>query len=317
MAQKSLFRIPVLEETLELQGDACLWPRAYCLRETDYLPWIPETRDEYSFARVQAYAGLGLKWSPYVLSRAELDLGDIAGKPLTDLYAEAAWQNLSLRLGQFRPPTAYENLAPHRDVDFVEYTLLSGIAYADRFAMGRRSAARLCSPVLSDRAGRPQRQRTKPAQGQQPVQDVARRVLATPFGSTAPVSAGGSIYLGSDTSSRDALNRPFRRYAAELGVQTSFAFLRAEYMKGQDAAGGVNGFYASGGFRAGAVQPTVRYERLVAERPNLPVSIFTLGLNGYLAGDMIKPMLNLSWTSDRLQEHETLKLMFQLQAAFW
>jgi len=317
MAQKTLLRVPVLEETLELQSDACLWPRAYYERETDYLPWIPETRDEHSFARVQAYAGLGLTWSPYVSSRAEVDLGDIAGKPLTDLYAEAAWQNLSLRLGQFRLPTGYENLAPHRDVDFIEYTLLSGLRTptGSQWDVGAQFGyvheLFQTELAITNGSGR------NLLKDNNRFKDMAWRALATPFGNLAPVFAGGSIYLGTDTSSRGTPGRPFRRYATEVGVGTSFLFLRAEYLKGQDEAGGVNGFYASGGCRVGAVQPTVRYERLVAERPNLPISILTLGLNGYLAGDMIKPMFNLSWTSDRLREHETLRLAFQLQAAFW
>lgn len=317
MAQKSLLRVPVLEETLDVLGDACLQPRAYCLRETDYMPWIPETRDEHSFARVQACAGLALKWSPYVSSRAEVDLGDITGKPLSDLYAEAAWQDLSLRLGQFRLATGFENLAPQRDLDFIDYTLLSGqrTPTGARWDIGAQFGYthQLFQTVLAitNGAGR------NLLKDNNRFKDATWRAIATPFGSATPVFAGGNVYLGSDTSSRDTLDRPFRRYAVEVGIQTSFLFLRAEYLKGQDASGGVNGFNASGGFRVGAVQPTVRFERLVAEQPNLPVSVFTVGLNGYLAHDMVKPMFNLSWTSDRLQEHETLKLMLQLQAALW
>jgi hypothetical protein len=298
-------------------GDACLQPRAYCLRETDYLPWLPETRDEHSFARVQGVAGLGLKWSEYFSGRAELDPGDIAGKPLTDLYAEGMWRNLSLRLGQFRLPTGYENLAPPRDLDFIDYTLLSGQCSptGGRWDIGAQLGYThhlfQTALAVTNGAGRNQ------PRDNNRFKDIAWRAMASPFGSASPVFAGGNFYLGSDTSSRDTFNRPFRRYAAEVGVATSFLFLRAEYVKGQDGAGGVNGFHASGGFRVGAVQPVVRFERLVAERPNLPVSVFTVGLNGYLAQDMVKPMFNLSWTSDRIQEHETLKLAFQLQAAFW
>ena len=89
---------------------------------------------------------------------------------------------------------------------------------------------------------------------------------------------------------------PFRRYSGEIGWNARELFLRAELVGGT----GINGFNAALGYRTGNLQPVVRFERMVEETPNLPISILTFGLNGFFARDMVKPMLDFSWTSDKV-----------------
>jgi len=317
LAQRTVYQLPAAGDTLYFKADVCLWGRAHALQETDYMPWTPATRSENSFDRAIGYTGVSLQFGQYLQSRVMFDVGDITGRPIHDLFAAASWRGLDLRVGQFKPPTGYENLTAHWRVDFVDGTMLSGLRTPT--GMTRDIGAQLAynhewfQTALAVLNGNG---RNQPKDNNR-FKDVAYRLIATPLGNTSPLFLGGNLYLGSDTLARDTANEPFRRFAGEFGWVNPGYFVRAEFMKGSDAAGGVNGMYVAAGFRVRDIQPVVRFERVVAERPNLAVSVLTIGLNGFFVQDRVKPMLDFSWASDKVKEIETFKLALQLQVAFW
>jgi hypothetical protein len=312
-----MYQLPAAGDTLYFKADVCLWGRAHFLQQTDYMPWTPATSAENSFDRAVGYTGVTLQFGQYLQSRVMFDVGDISGKPIHDLYAAADWRGLALRVGQFKPPTGYENLTDDWQLDFGEKTLLSGLrtptgAIRDVGAQLAYNHERFQAALaVLNGNGRNQ------LKDNNRFKDAACRLIATPLGNASPLFLGGNLYLGSDTLARDTANKSFRRFAGEFGWVKPEYFVRAEFMKGSDAAGGVNGVYVVAGFRVRNIQPVVRFERVVAERPNLAVNVLTIGLNGFFVQDMVKPMLDFSWTSDKVKEIETLKLAFQLQVAFW
>jgi hypothetical protein len=310
-AQRTVARIPVAGDSLLLKLDACLQPQIYYWHQADYMGMTPKVTEEFGFSRVTSLAGLTTEFTRHFSARFYGDLGDITGKPVLDLYARARAKGLSLQLGQFRPPLSSEILTQPWNVDFIDYSLIARTSTptGDFRDVGAQLAYRRRN-FLADLAavngnGRQLRDNNQ-------FKDIIGRIVATPCGNIGPY-LGGHVYLGSDTTARDSLNRPFRRYSGELGLNTHSMFLRAELVKGTST----NGFNTALGFRTGNIQPVVRFERLVDETPNLPISTLTFGLNGFFVDDMVKPMLDFSWTSDKVREQETFKLSFQLQAAFW
>jgi hypothetical protein len=310
-AQRTVARIPIAGDSLLLKLDACLQPGCYYWHQTDYMGMTPKVTEEHSFSRVTSLAGLTAQLTRHFSARFYGDLGDIKGRPVLDLYARARGRDLSIQLGQFRPPLSSEILTQPWNADFIDYSLIARTStptgdFRDIGAqLAYRREAFLAAVAAVNGNGRQIRDDNR-------FKDVIGRIVATPFGSIGPY-LGGHVYLGSDTAARDLLNRPFRRYSGELGWNARSMFVRAELVKGT----GTNGFNTALGFRTGNVQPVVRFERVVDEIPNLPISILTFGLNGFFADDAVKPMLDFSWTSDKVREQETFKLTFQLQVAFW
>jgi hypothetical protein len=310
-AQRTVARIPIAGDSLLLKLDACLQPQGYYSHQADYMGMTPKVAEEFGFSRVTSLVGLTTELTRHLSARFYGDLSDIKGKPVLDLYARAGGRGLSLQLGQFGPPLSSEILTQPWNLDFVDYSLIARTSTptGDFSDIGLQLAYRresfLAALAAVNGNGRQIRDDNR-------FKDIIGRIVAAPFGSIGPY-LGGHVYLGSDTAARDSLNRPFRRYSGELGLNARAVFLRAELVKGT----GTNGFNTALGFRTGNIQPVFRFERLVDETPNLPVSILTFGLNGFFADDMVKPMLDFSWTSDKVREQETFKLTFQLQAAFW
>ncbi len=311
LAQRTVARIPIAGDSLLLKLDACLQPQVYYSHRSDYMGMTPKVAEEFGFSRVTSLAGLTAKLTRHLSARFYGDLGDIKGKPVLDLYARAGGRGLSLQFGQFRPPLSSEILTQPWNADFIDYSLIARTStpsgdFRDVGAqLAYRREAFLAALAAVNGNGRQIRDDNR-------FKDVIGRIVATPFGSIGPY-LGGHVYLGSDTAARDLLNRPFRRYSGELGWNARSMFVRAELVKGT----GTNGFNTALGFRTGNVQPVVRFERLVDEVPNLPINTLTFGLNGFFADDAVKPMLDFSWTSDKVREQETFKLTFQLQVAFW
>ena len=311
LAQRTVARIPIAGDSLRLKLDACLQPQVYYSHQANYMGMTPKVAEEFGFSRVTSLTGLTAELTRHFSARFYGDLGDIKGKPVLDLYARARARGLSLQFGQFRPPLSSEILTQPWNADFIDYSLIARTSTptGDFRDIGAQLACRresfLAAVAAVNGNGRQIRDDNR-------FKDVIGRIVATPFGSIGPY-LGGHVYLGSDTAARDSLNRPFRRYSGELGWNARSMFVRVELVKGT----GTNGFNTALGFRTGNVQPVVRFERLVDEVPNLPVNILTFGLNGFFADDAVKPMLDFSWTSDKVREQETFKLTFQLQAAFW
>ena len=311
LAQRTVARIPVAGDSLLLKLDVCLQPQVYYSHQADYMAMTPLVSEELGFSRVASLAGLTAELTRHLSARFYGDLGDIKGKPVLDLYARAGGRGLSLQLGQFRPPLSSEVLTQPWNSDFVDYSLIARTSTptGDFRDIGAQLAYRresfLAALAAVNGNGRETRDNNR-------FKDIVGRIVATPFGSIGPY-LGGHVYLGSDTLAGNSLNRPFRRYSGELGLNTRVMLLRAELVKGTS----INGFNTALGFRTGNVQPVVRFERVVDEVSNLPVNILTFGLNGFFADDAVKPMLDFSWTSDKVREQETFKLTFQLQAAFW
>jgi hypothetical protein len=311
LAQRTFARIPLAGDSLLLKLDACLQPQVCYSHRADYMAMTPVVTEELGFSRVTSLAGLTAEFTRHFSARFYGDLGDITGKPVLDLYARANAKGLSLQLGQFRPPLSSEILAQPWNADFIDYSLIARTSTptGDFRDVGVQLACRrrnfLAALAAVNGNGRQIRDNNR-------FKDIIGRIVATPFGSTGPY-LGGHVYLGSDTLARDSLNSPFRRYSGELGWNRRAMFLRAELVKGTN----VNGFNTVLGYRFGNLQPVVRFERMVEEIPNLPMNILTFGLNGFFVEDMVKPMLDFSWTSDKVREQETFKLSFRLQAAFW
>ena len=287
-------------------------PRSDYSHLADYMAMRPVVTQEFGFTRVTSLAGLTAEFTRHFSARFYGDLGSITGKPVLDLDARANAKGLGVQLGQFRPPLEFRNPDPALEDGL--YRLQPGCPGPAR--RPATFATSECSLTAVEGISLPPWPPSTAMAGSfrttTGFKDIIGRVVVTPFGSESPY-LGGHVYLGSDTSARRfAGTVSFRRYSGEIGWNARELFLRAELVGGT----GINGFNAALGYRTGNLQPVVRFERMVEETPNLPISILTFGLNGFFARDMVKPMLDFSWTSDKVcGSRKRSNSTFQLQAA--
>jgi len=320
-AQRTLFTQPMGDDTFRIKGDACLWTRAwYQMSDSSAV-----RKTDHTFGRAYGFIGATVQYGRHAYARYYYDLGEISGKPAYDLIAGLTCHGFDFRFGQLKPPTGYENMAAPWKVDFIEYTL----AAANHTPTGgtRDIGAQLSythkyfQPIVALVNGNG-RNMTK---DDNTFKDVVFRAVITPLGRPA-LFIGGNGYLNSDTFTTKKSPCRFRRFSGEAGWVEPGFFVRGEYLYGTDPFGALdslyrpttrtlNSFYVAAGFRAGNVQPVVRYEQFTLSGNTTTTLAF--GANYFAFSDMVKPMLNISLIRDGAKKTDYAKVMFQIQAAFW
>jgi len=311
-------------------------------------------QSENTFGQAYGFVGITAQFSKYGYLRYYHDLGAINGKPAYDLFAALLYEGFEFRFGQLKLPLGYEvNCAPWK-VDLIDYTLSAGTrtptgASRDIGALLTYSHKYFqAAAALTNGNGR------NMAKDNNPQKDIFARLVALPLGKPT-LTLGANAYWGNDTFAREGNDRPFIRYAGEFYWMPGPYFVRGEYLWGKDTMGAmrpadtlraptarvVDGFHVTAGYRFGNVQPLVRFERitwsmndwipLAPKGPNDAYANTTttigLGVNGYLFKDMVKPMFNITLSRNENEkaklakagtyQTDALKLMLQIQAAFW
>jgi hypothetical protein len=320
-AQRTLFTLPMGDDTLLIKGDACLWTRGYMLMSDSQA--VKNT--EATFARAYGFVGATVQYGKHAYARYYYDLGEVNGKPAYDLIAGLTCCNFDFRFGQLKLPLGYEVICAPWKMDFIENSLAAG--YRTPTAATRDIGAMLSyshryfqtALAIVNGNGR------NNVGDNNPQKDIAFRLVGTPFGKPT-LTLGGNLYWGNDINAVKDKPRPFHRMAAEATWLQPSYFARGEFLYGTDTLGApdslgaptrrnINGFYVAGGFRTGHFQPVLRFERFTLSGNT--TSTLAFGVNGFWVNDMIKPMLDVSLIRDGGRKIDYAKVMFQIQAAFW
>jgi hypothetical protein len=320
-AQRTLFTQPMGDDTFRIKGDACLWTRAwYQMSDSS-----ATKKTDHTFGRAYGFIGATVQYGRHAYARYYCDLGEISGKPAYDLLAGLTCHGFDFRLGQLKPPTGYENSVAPWKQDFIEYTL--GAANRTPTGATRDIGVQLSythkyfQPIVAVVNGNGRNM----TRDNNLYKDIVFRAVAFPLGRPA-LFVGGNGYVGNDTFATKDSPRSFRRYSGELGWVEPKFFVRGEYLMGEDKLGALdtlgrpttrnlNSFYVAAGFRAGNVQPVLRFEQFTLSGNTTTTLAF--GANYFAFSDMVKPMLDISLIRDGARKTDYAKVMFQLQAAFW
>lgn len=296
----------------KLSFDACVWGKYYSLStsSTDSLN-NTSTTNENSFARVVGFLGITGIITDYAKVRFYYDMGDILGTPAYDIYLSLTKKSYELRVGQFKPPTGIENLTPPSKLDFIDYTTLSKHR-TDTLGVTRDIGLQFSAkPKFFDIAlavtngnGRNQ------VKDNNNFQNLSGRVVFTPDQELG-LTFGGNIYwgkVGPETLLVDA-----QRFGAELAFIHNPVFVKSEFALIKDGSTNSNGFYVAAGYRYENLQPVVRFERYSSTKTLMAI---TGGINWFIKEDNIKPMLNYTYTDDKITGIKSHKISTQLQFSF-
>jgi hypothetical protein len=365
-AQQTLFSQPVGNDTFKLKADACVWPRYWWQGSTlhqetlftrDSVPvdsaWTKTTR-ENTFNQVFGFVGATAQFSKHAYLRFYYDLGTTTGRPAYDLFAAVTLGMIDVRFGQLKLPLGYEVICAPWRIDLIDNTL----AAANRTPSGGTRDIGVLHTfshkyfqgafAIVNGNGR------NLAKDNNPQKDVFARLVAMPLGKP-DLTLGAHAYWGNDTFAREGKDRPFTRYAGELYWMPKRYFVRGEYLWGRDTLGAkrpgdttgaltaraLTGFQVTAGCRFGNLQPVIRFERLIWSlndwNPPAPrgpndayantTSTITVGINGFLFNDMVRPMFDIAVSRNENEkarlaqtgtyQTDALKFSLQLQAAFW
>ena len=291
----------------KLSFDACVWAKYYSLNSTDSLD---NKNNENSFARVMGFLGITGTITDYAKVRFYYDMGDILGTPAYDIYLSLTKKSYELRVGQFKPPTGVENLTPPAKLDFIDYTTLSkhrtstGITRDIGLQLSAKQKFFECALAVINGNGRNQ------LKDNNNFQDLSGRLVFTPDQELG-LTFGGNIYWGKNGP--ESLLVDAQRFGAELVLVHNPVFVKGEFAFIKDGSSNSNGFYVAAGYRYKILQPVVRFERYSSGESLMAI---TGGFNFFIKEDNIKPMLNYTYSDDKITKTKSHKVSAQLQLSF-
>lgn len=290
----------------KLSFDACVWGKYYSLNKDS----TGIKSNENSFARVVGFLGITGIITDYAKVRFYYDMGDILGTPAYDIFMCLTRRSYELRIGQFKPPTGNENLIPPPKLDFIDYTTLSkhrtstGATRDIGLQLSTKQKFFECALAVINGNGKNQ------LKDNNNNQDLSGRLVFTPDQKLG-LNFGGNIYwgkVGPDTALTKA-----QRFGAELGFVHTPVFLKSEFALIKDSTKNSNGFYVAAGYRYKNLQPVVRFERYTSGKSLIAI---TGGFNWFIKEENIKPMLNYTYTDDKITGIKSHKVSAQLQFSF-
>ena len=291
----------------KLSFDACVWGRYYYLSTTDS---AGNKMDENSFARVYGFLGLTGTITDYAKIRFYYDMGEISGAPAYDLYLCLTRNSYELRFGQLKPPTGIENLTPTPKLDFIEYSIISkhrtstGITRDIGIQLATKQRFFECALAVTNGNGRNQ------LKDNNKWKDLLGRLVFIPEPELG-LTFGGNLYWGKVGPDGALVNA--QRFGAELAFVRNPVMLKSEFLYAKDGSINSNGFYVSAGYRYRNLQPVVRFERYTSGQSQMAI---TVGINWFIRGDNLKPMLNYTYLDDKISRSQCHKIIAQLQFSF-
>lgn len=290
-----------------LTVDACVWGRYYYLSTTDS---IDNKTDMNYFARVYGFLGITGIITDYAKVRFYYDMGEITGAPAYDLYMSFTHKVYELRIGQLKPPTGLENLTPTPKLDFIEYSIISGHRTSTGITrdIGLQFSAkpRFIDFGLAVINGNGRNQ----VKDDNKWKDILGRLVIIPDPALG-LTFGGSFYWGKTGPDGMLLNA--QRFGAEVAYVHNPVMLKGEFLYAKDDTLTSNGFYVSAGYRYCNLQPVLRFERYTAGKSKMAI---TGGINWFIKGDKVKPMLNYTYIDDKIANSKCHKIAGQLQFSF-
>ncbi|MEO0092701.1 MAG: porin [candidate division WOR-3 bacterium] len=290
----------------KLSFDGCVWGKYYYLSNRDSNQVETNTN---SFARLYGFLGITGTISDYAKVRFYYDLGD-TGAPTYDIFMILSHKGYELRVGQFKPPTGIENLTPPPKLDFIDYTTLSkhrtaigptrdiGLQIATKQKFGEWAFA-----IINGNGRNQFKDNNK-------WKDIVSRLVFTPD-SKLGITLGGNIYWGK--AGPDSALFTVQRFGAELALILTQLFFKSEIAMIKDSNVTNQGLYLATGYRYENLQPVVRLEFYGKSEFLLAI---TGGINWFIKGDNIKPMLNYTYTDDKISKAKSHKISAQLQFSF-
>ena len=299
----------------KLSFDACVWGRYYYLSSSstyyyDSLFVIINQVKENSFARVYGFLGITGIITDYAKVRFYYDMGEISGSPAYDLYMSFTHKVYELRIGQLKPPTGMENLTPTPKLDFIEYSFISshrtstGITRDIGLQFSAKPRFIDFGLAIINGNGRNQKK------DDNKWKDILGRLVFTPDPALG-LTFGGSFYWGK--TGPDGMLLDAQRFGAELGFVRNPVMLKGEFLYAKDDTLTSNGFYVSAGYRYCNLQPVIRFERYTSGKSKMAI---TGGINWFIKGDNVKPMLNYTFIDDKIANSKCHKIVGQLQFSF-
>jgi len=290
----------------KLSFDACVWGKYYSLNKDS----TGIKSNENSFARVVGFLGITGIITDYARVRFFYDMGDILGTPAYDIFMCLTRRSYELRIGQFKPPTGNENLIPPPKLDFIDYTTLSkhrtstGATRDIGLQLSTKQKFFECALAVINGNGKNQ------LKDNNNNQDLSGRLVFTPDQKLG-LTFGGNIYWGKNGP--ETLLVDAQRFGGELAVVHNPFFVKSEFALIKDGSTNSNGFYVAVGYRYKNMQPVVRFERYSSSKSLMAI---TGGFNWFIKEENIKPMLNYTYTDDKITGLKSHKISVQLQLSF-
>jgi hypothetical protein len=289
----------------KLSFDACVLGKYYFLSTSNTSNIKNDTN---SYARLFGFLGITGNITDYARVRFYYDMGDITGKPAYDLFMCLTKNSYELRVGQFKPPTGIEVLTAPPKLDFIDYTTLS--KHRTSTGSTRDIGIQLYAKpkffevafAVTNGNGRNQ------LKDDNAWKDLSSRIICTPDQQLG-LFFGGNIYWGK-AGPDDTLKQ---RFGAELAFVHKPVFLKSEFAFIKDDTTNNNGFYMAAGYRYHNLQPVIRIERYSSGNSLIAL---TGGVNWFIKEDNIKPMLNYTYTDDKITGSKSHKVSAQLQLSF-